>query len=113
MVLVNPYREPGMERYWVPSTAGSAVFGTDIADYWFPVSTAGDIPFLYGVLKVMIEENWLDQAFISDHTGGFEELKSQATALRFEELETRSGLSRADMREFAELIRDAKTAVLV
>ena len=38
VVLVNPYREPGMERYWVPSTPRSALFGTDIADYWFPVS---------------------------------------------------------------------------
>ncbi|HXU78170.1 MAG TPA: molybdopterin-dependent oxidoreductase, partial [Methylomirabilota bacterium] len=28
VVLVNPYREPGMQRYWVPSTASSAVFGT-------------------------------------------------------------------------------------
>ena len=36
VVLVNPYREPGMERYWVPSIASSALFGTDIMDYWFP-----------------------------------------------------------------------------
>src|SRR5437016_2287977 len=49
VVLVNPYREPGMERYWVPSTAGSALFGTDIDDDWFPVATGGDIAFLYGV----------------------------------------------------------------
>ena len=39
VVLVNPYREPGMERYWVPSTPRSALFGTDIADYWFGVAT--------------------------------------------------------------------------
>ena len=38
VVLVNPYLEPGMKRYWVPSTAASAVFGTGIADWWFPVS---------------------------------------------------------------------------
>ena len=36
IVLVNPYNEPGMARYWVPSSTGSAVFGTDITDYWFP-----------------------------------------------------------------------------
>ena len=32
VVLVNPYREPGMERYWVPSNWSSAAFGTDIMD---------------------------------------------------------------------------------
>ncbi len=32
VVLVNPYREPGMERYWVPSIPESALFGTKIAN---------------------------------------------------------------------------------
>jgi molybdopterin-dependent oxidoreductase alpha subunit len=113
VVLVNPYREPGMERYWVPSTAGSALFGTDIADYWFPVSTGGDIAFLYGVLKILIERNQVDHNFIANHAVGFDELKSQISNLKFEALEAQSGLSRADMEEFAELIHCAKTAVLV
>src|SRR5205814_1062876 len=43
----------------------------------------------------------------------FEELKAGALKLKFEDLEAQSGLSRASMREFAELIRDARTAVLV
>ena len=113
VVMVNPYREPGMERYWVPSTPSSAVFGTDIADYWFPVSTGGDIAFLYGVLKIMIERKWVDEQFISKHTVGFDELKSEISNLKFEELEVRAGLNLASMEEFAGLIRDAKTAVLV
>src|SRR5437868_2512599 len=61
VLMVNPYREPGMERYWVPSNVRSAVFGTDIADYWFPVATGGDIAFLYGVLKVLLENGWMDK----------------------------------------------------
>jgi molybdopterin-dependent oxidoreductase alpha subunit len=113
VVLVNPYREPGMERYWVPSTVSSAVFGTDIADYWFPVSIGGDIAFLGGVLKILIENNWMDREFIVKHTVGFENLKSQVANLKFEELEVQSGLGRDSMQEFAELIRDAKNAVLV
>ena len=113
VVMVNPYCEPGMERYWVPSSAGSALFGTDIADYWFPVTQGGDIAFLYGVLKVLIEQCWVDQDFITKHTEGFEDLRSQITSLKFAELETQSGLGRASMEEFAALIRDAKNAVLV
>jgi molybdopterin-dependent oxidoreductase alpha subunit len=113
VVLVNPYREPGMDRYWVPSTLSSSIFGTDIADYWFPVAIGGDIAFLYGVLKIQFEEGWIDQKFVTSHTEGFEELKAAAEKLEFAELEARSGLSRASMREFAELIGRAKTAVLV
>jgi len=113
IVMVNPYREPGMERYWVPSSAASALFGTDIMDYWFPVSTGGDIAFLGGVLKILIENNWVDENFIRNHTGGFEELKLAIGNWQLDILEERSGLNRAAMQEFAELIRDAKTAVLV
>src|SRR5437016_786401 len=113
VVLVNPYFEPGMKRYWVPSTLSSALFGTDIADYWFPVSTGGAIAFLYGVLKVLVTNGWVDEDFVSNHTGGFDELRSGISKLAFGELETQAGLDRAAMQEFAELIRDAKTAVLV
>ncbi len=113
VVLVNPYREPGMERYWVPSTLGSAAFGTDIADYWFPVSTGGDIAFLYGVLKAMLSKGWQDSQFIHDYTVGYDQLEAELARLGFEELETRAGLSRQSMEEFAALIGAAKTAVLV
>jgi molybdopterin-dependent oxidoreductase alpha subunit len=113
VVLVNPYREPGMERYWVPSTLGSALFGTDIADYWFPVSTGGDIAFLYGVLKILVERGWLDREFITNYTADFDALNSQLSTLTFEQLEAQAGLGRADMQEFAELIHNARTAVLV
>lgn len=113
IICVNPYREPGMERYWVPSTASSALFGTDIMDYWFPVSQGGDIAFLYGVLKILIERDWLNHEFVAHHTVDFHLLKQKTESLKIETLEAQSGLSRAAMEEFAALIRDAKNAVLV
>jgi molybdopterin-dependent oxidoreductase alpha subunit len=113
VVLVNPYHEPGMQRYWVPSNVRSAIFGTDLADYWFPVSTGGDIAFLSGVLKILIERGWIDAKFIANHTVGFDELQAHLSALQLEDLEIMAGVPRAAMQEFAELIRDAKTAVLV
>src|SRR6266699_1812492 len=113
VVLVNPYREPGMERYWVPSNFSSAIFGTDITYYWFPVYIGGDVAFLHGVLKILVQQDWVDHEFIAKHTAGFDDLRLQISNFKFEQLEARSGLSRESMREFAELIRDAQTAVLV
>jgi molybdopterin-dependent oxidoreductase alpha subunit len=113
VAMVNPYLEPGMKRYWVPSTLSSALFGTAIADYWFPVSQGGDIAFLYGVMKTLLAQGWDDRAFVEQHTKGFAELKAQVEALDLGTLEQQSGLDRLSMHEFAELIRDAKNAVLV
>jgi molybdopterin-dependent oxidoreductase alpha subunit len=113
VVLVNPYMEPGMERYWVPSNVRSAIFGTRITDVWFAVKQGGDIAFLYGVLKIIIESGWHDAGFIECHSAGFDDLKSQISNLKFETLESAAGLPRARMAELAELIRDARTAVFV
>lgn len=113
VVLVNPYLEPGMKKYWVPSNTDSALFGTDIADYWFPVSQGGDIAFLSGVLKILFAEDWVNRQFIDRHTTGFEALAAHVAAMDWDSLEKAAGLDRRAMREFAELIRDAKNAVLV
>ncbi len=113
IVLVNPYLEPGMKKYWVPSNADSALFGTNITDYWFPVSQGGDIAFLYGVLKVLVERDWVNHEFIAQNTRDFDALVDRLSLLTFGELEHASGLAFADMQEFAELLRDAKNAVFV
>ena len=113
VVMVNPYREPGMDRYWVPSVVKSAVFGTDVMDYWFPVSQRGDIAFIYGTIKVLIENGWYDTRFVAQHTTAFEELRTATAALEWTDLEQQAGLDRASMDEFARLLRDARSAVLV
>jgi molybdopterin-dependent oxidoreductase alpha subunit len=113
VALVNPYLEPGMQKYWVPSNADSALFGTAITDFWFPVAQGGDIAFLSGVLKILIERNWLSHDFIQEHTDDFAVLTSHLQPFTWEELELSSGMTRAQMEEFAILLRDAKNAVFV
>ncbi len=113
VVMVNPYLEPGMKKYWVPSSVGSALFGTEIADYWFPVSQGGDIAFLSGVLKILIENDWVDFGFIDRHTANFADVCAALSTLDWPAIEQQAGLGRASMQQFAQLIRDAKNAVLV
>ncbi len=113
VALVNPYLEPGMKRYWVPSTTTSALFGTAIADYWFPVAQGGDIAFLYGAIKRVLERGAVDHAFISGHTVGFEALATQVSALPWPELEAAAGVTRATMQAFGDLVAEARTAVFV
>ena len=113
VLVVNPFREPGLERYWVPSVLESAVFGTKIADRFYLVHTGGDIAFINGVLKCLIERHRTDVAFIQEHTTGFEELKTALAAQPWETLERYSGLGRQEMLDFATRYAKAKTAVFV
>src|SRR5258705_8873092 len=65
ILVVNPMREPGLERYWVPSDLRSAAFGTRLMDDFFQVAVGGDIAFMHGVLRHLIERDWWDHAFVS------------------------------------------------
>ncbi|MFZ0213941.1 MAG: FdhF/YdeP family oxidoreductase [Candidatus Acidiferrales bacterium] len=111
--VVNPYFEPGLERYWVPSVPRSALFGTRFADDFFQVHVGGDIPFFYGVLKHLIENNWLDRAFIAERTAGWDGVEAKAKSLAWETLERGSGLTRADMLRFAQAFGNARHAIIV
>lgn len=113
VVLVNPLLEPGMKKYWVPSNLDSALFGTEIADYWFPVTQGGDIAFLYGVLRVLDEREWLADDFLREHCVGWPALRSAIRNQQPAILAGRAGLPWSAIEEFAELIHRAKNAVLI
>ncbi|MCX7859186.1 MAG: FdhF/YdeP family oxidoreductase [Chloroflexus sp.] len=111
--VINPYREPGLERYWVPSVFESALFGTRLADRFFQIHTGGDIAFLNGVLKHLIERDWIDRAFIEAHTRGFADLQTALAGQSWSELEQASGSTRAEMLALAEALAHAKSAVFI
>jgi molybdopterin-dependent oxidoreductase alpha subunit len=113
VAVVNPYREPGLDRYWVPSNVESALFGTRMTDEFFQVHAGGDVAFVNGVLKVLLREGGLDRSFIEGHTSGWEELRAELERESFEDLERLSGASRADMERFARMYAAAGSAVLV
>jgi molybdopterin-dependent oxidoreductase alpha subunit len=113
IVVINPMREAGRDRYRAPSVASSAFFGTRLTDEFFPVRVGGDIAFINGTIKTMIATGQTNQAYVKKHTAGFAELKELIEQQSWEMLEQRSGLSRDQMRRFADLYGQAKNAVLV
>ncbi len=113
VAVINPYREPGLERYWVPSVFESAMFGTRIADEFFQVNTGGDRAFIAGVIKHMIIRGWTDNAFIQNHTTGFDCLESALEAFSWELLEAESGANREEMLKFAQMVGEANSAIFV
>ncbi len=113
IATVGPYREPGMERYWIPSKPESAVFGTKISDRFFQIRTGGDIGFFSGVLKHLLERDWLDPAFVSERTSGIEALRAEVEAASWERLEALAGTSREEMLNLARMLAEAERGVLV
>lgn len=113
VVCINPYEEPGMARYWVPSNVESAVFGTKVTDRFFQINVGGDIGFLSGVFKAMVDNDWVDHAFIDEHTAGFDAAKAEVDGHGWGDLEAASGSTKSAMTALARMLHDAKTAIFV
>jgi molybdopterin-dependent oxidoreductase alpha subunit len=114
IAVVNPYREPGLERYWIPSILESALFGTKLAGHWFDIDTGGDLAFLRGVFKALLDlPGGIDEPFVRERTTGFEAAAAPARAAAWEELEAASGAPRGRMQDFARLLIERPNAHFV
>jgi molybdopterin-dependent oxidoreductase alpha subunit len=113
VAVVNPYREPALEAYWVPSNVESALFGTRLTDEFFAVTTGGDTAFLTGVLKVLHQRGQVDRAFVDAHTSGWDEIVAELERHTLDDLARWAGVSVADLERFAAMYAAAERAVLV
>ncbi len=113
IVVVNPFREPALERYWIPSVPSSALFGTPLMDEYHAVRPGGDIAFIHGVLKALDELDGFDEAFVETQTEGADELRRQLVRTSWQEIESASGVDEGALRALAARYARAKTAVFI
>jgi molybdopterin-dependent oxidoreductase alpha subunit len=113
VVVVNPYLEPGLDRYWVPSNVESALFGTRVCDLHVPVRPGGDVAFANAALKLLIERGAIDKSFVTEHTDGWDDVVAALDAQSLDELLDAAGLQRDHVEAFVDLYASAGSAVLV
>jgi molybdopterin-dependent oxidoreductase alpha subunit len=113
IVVINPVREPGLERYWVPSLPASALFGTRLQDDFVQVRVGGDIALIHGILKALLAMDGVDRAWLAEHSVGWDEVEATVRRDGWEEIEADSGVSRRQIEWIAELYARARTCVSV
>ncbi|NEY70891.1 FdhF/YdeP family oxidoreductase [Bacillus mesophilus] len=119
IIVINPYREPAMDEYWIPSVAESALFGTKIADDFYQVNIGGDIAFMHGIMKHWFdmeeqeESSAIHHEFVNNHVNGYEELKQKVQEQSWEDIVSSSGVPRERIEELAQLLAHSKNAVYV
>jgi molybdopterin-dependent oxidoreductase alpha subunit len=113
VVVINPFLEPGLERYWVPSKAESFLFGTKLCDLHVPVRPEGDVALANALLKVLLERHATDQLFIDQHTSGWDELVQHLSTLNIDELLIDAGVDHSTLIALADLYATSQSAVLI
>ncbi|HEY7071569.1 MAG TPA: molybdopterin-dependent oxidoreductase [Acidimicrobiales bacterium] len=106
VVVVNPYLEPGLERYWVPSNVESALFGTKMCDLHVPVRPGADVALANATLKVLLSRGAVDKAFVAEHTEGFDEVAAALDGQSLDDLLAQAGVGAEVVDAFVdELVR--------
>jgi len=113
VVVVNPYLEPGLERYWVPSTLESALFGTRFCDLHVPVRPGGDVALANLVVKGLVDRGAVDERFVAEHTAGWEELVRCLEGQDAATLRAQAGVEQDVVDAFVDLYAGARGAVLI
>ena len=78
------------------------------ADYWYGLKPRSDLVLLYTVANILVENDWVDHAFIEKSTTGYEDFAAFVKDFTLERGVEATGLSKGQILELADLIHRGK-----
>ena len=112
VVVINPLRERGLERFRVPSDPRSLLFGTTIADLYLQPHIGGDIALLQALARMLLDRGAVDHGWLAAHTEGSAAVLAELAKLDLDELLRQAGITRAEAEQCVELLVASKATVL-
>lgn len=125
IITYNPLRERGLERFVNPQSPAEMLTGkaTRISSQYHQVKAGGDLAALAGICKAVLSMHdeskaagaaaVLDEAFIEQHTHGFETFAGWLRTQEWDELERRSGLHRAELESTAKIYSQSHATIAI
>ncbi len=122
MISVNPLPEAGLMNFVNPNPQDSNLLtfpfkllagtGTPLSDLHLPIRINGDMAFLKGLSKILVEDGVaIDHKFIADKSFGFAEFAESLSQVSWEDITGQCGLSLEEIREAVELIKNSKRII--
>ncbi|MFI7007937.1 FdhF/YdeP family oxidoreductase [Streptomyces sp. NPDC050145] len=113
IISVNPLPEAGLEKFKNPQTPRGLTKGASLTDLFLQIRLGGDQALFRLLNKLVLEtEGATDEAFIAEHTHGYEEFAEAARAADWDETLKATGLSRADIERALEMVLDSRRTVV-
>lgn len=117
IVAINPLDEAGLKRFKNPQEIEGVIgAGTALRDLYLPVKINGDVAFLKGLCKTLIErddagQDVLDKEFIAEFCHGFNDFKQDILATSWIDIEQHSGLSQNQIDQAADIACASKKTI--
>jgi molybdopterin-dependent oxidoreductase alpha subunit len=113
IVVFNPLRERGLERFADPKHALDLVGGgTRIATHYYQPRIGGDLALVKGLAKAVLAADAIDREFVERHCDGFDALAADLAAEPWSRIVAGSGLQRAQIEEAARVYIDSRATIV-
>ncbi|MBB3425987.1 molybdopterin-dependent oxidoreductase alpha subunit [Rhizobium sp. BK312] len=119
IIVFNPLKERALERFADPQDPieMGTFSSTRIASSYYQVKIGGDAAALKGIMKAVLalaetSSDVLDDAFIAEHTTGFDALVADINQTEWADIERVSGLARADLERVADAYVKSKATIV-
>ncbi|WP_312828820.1 FdhF/YdeP family oxidoreductase, partial [Pantoea anthophila] len=124
IVAINPLRERGLERFTSPQSPIEmlSLSSTELASTYYKVRVGGDAAMLKGVMKILLtlheealsqgKPGVIDEAFITQHTEGFDALKADLESTDWDHILKVSGMTREESQHVARLYASAERTII-
>jgi molybdopterin-dependent oxidoreductase alpha subunit len=124
IITFNPLREPGLIGFTNPQSPVQMLSpgDTQISTQYHQLRTGGDSAAIVGLCKAVIAADdaalasgaprVLDEAFIREHTIGFDDFAHYARQVEWADIERFSGLTRADLTRAADEYMKANAVII-
>lgn len=111
VIVINPVVETGLVNFRVPSDPISLLCGTKIATQYVQPHIGGDLALLSGIAKRVDEIGVADESFLKEYCDGGGEWRDWLRSLDWQNIETRSGVCQAEIRQIADKYAAARNVV--
>ncbi|MFD9260191.1 FdhF/YdeP family oxidoreductase [Streptomyces sp. NPDC059538] len=113
IISVNPLPEAGTERFKNPQTPIGMFRGTALTDLFLQIRIGGDQALFRLLNKLVIETGGAtDEAFIREHTHGYEDLAAAAEDADWDETLTATGLTRPEIEQALAMILASERTIV-
>ncbi|WP_328970906.1 FdhF/YdeP family oxidoreductase [Streptomyces sp. NBC_00239] len=125
IISVNPLPEAGMERFKNPQTPLGMFRGAALNDLFLQIRIGGDQALFRLLNKLVLEASdsapespsgtgqaAIDEAFIREHTHGYEEFAAAARAADWDDTLTATGLRREEIEEALRMVLASRRTIV-
>jgi molybdopterin-dependent oxidoreductase alpha subunit len=112
VIVINPAKEPGLVRFSIPSDWRSILSkGTEIASEYIQPVIGGDMAFLTGIAKSVVELKLQDSEFLLSCTEGLDSYENFVNNLKWSDIERLSGVNHEQIDQIARMYGEARNVI--